>query len=209
LSILRIAQPISFSLVSVKLNHILHELNCETHYFSSRPWRAHVTVTPEASRIAVFSKGTCTGLNGWIPVGGQVDPSSVVGNKLVWKNSQKNNTKNKIFQTINRIIPYRRTFVAIFMCNSWYVPSRFTSRHHSIIIIIKFALLKTWNQHTVLICLCGKHLIKDMWEKFLFLGSVGEGLYSLFIFGSHDYNDTCVRAACNFESVYIFTKNDC
>jgi len=32
----------------------------------------------DASRIAVFSKGTCIGLNGWIPVGGQVDPSSNV-----------------------------------------------------------------------------------------------------------------------------------
>jgi len=32
--------------------------------FSNKPWWAHVTVTPEASRIAVFSKGTCIGLNG-------------------------------------------------------------------------------------------------------------------------------------------------
>ena len=32
--------------------------------FSSRPWCAHVTVTPEANRIAVFSSGTCMGLNG-------------------------------------------------------------------------------------------------------------------------------------------------
>ena len=157
-------------------------------------------------RIAVFSKGTCTRLNSWIPVGGQFDPSSVVGNNLVWKNSQKNNTKNKNSQTINRIIPYRRTFVTIFVCNPWYVPSRVTSRHRWIIIIIKFTLLKTWNQHTVLICLCGKHLINDMGKKFLFLGSVGEGLYRLFIFGSHGYNDTCVRAACNFGSVYIFAK---
>jgi hypothetical protein len=37
--------------------------------FSSRPWWAQVSVTPQASRIAVFIKGTCTGLNGWFPVG--------------------------------------------------------------------------------------------------------------------------------------------
>ena len=37
--------------------------------FSRRPWCAHVTVTPEAKRIAVFSNGTCIGLNGWIAVG--------------------------------------------------------------------------------------------------------------------------------------------
>ena len=31
-------------------------------------------------------------MNGWIPVGGQVDPSSTVGDNLVWKNAQKNDT---------------------------------------------------------------------------------------------------------------------
>jgi hypothetical protein len=53
--------------------------------FSSRPRGAHVNDTPDASRIALFSRGTCMGLNGWIPVGGQVDPtsSSVVGDGLV------------------------------------------------------------------------------------------------------------------------------
>ena len=34
-------------------------------------------VTPEASRIAIFSNGTCIGLNGWIPVGGKADPNSI------------------------------------------------------------------------------------------------------------------------------------
>jgi hypothetical protein len=32
--------------------------------FSNNPWCAHVTFTPEASKIAVFSKDTCMGLNG-------------------------------------------------------------------------------------------------------------------------------------------------
>jgi hypothetical protein len=44
---------------------------------------AHVTVTPDASRIAVFSRGICRGLNGKIPVGGYVDPSSKVSDKLL------------------------------------------------------------------------------------------------------------------------------
>jgi hypothetical protein len=70
---------------------------------------------PDASKIAVFSKGDCTGLNGWIPVSGQVDTSSVVGDNLVWKNAQKNNIKNKISETINRIILHRRPFVTIFV----------------------------------------------------------------------------------------------
>ena len=37
-------------------------------------------------------------------VGGQVDPSSIVGDSLVWKNGQKNDTKN-------RIISHRRPFI--------------------------------------------------------------------------------------------------
>jgi len=59
------------------------------------------------------------GLNGWIPVGGQVDPSSIVGDSLEWKNAQKNDTKNKTSETINRIIPHRKTFVTIFACSPW------------------------------------------------------------------------------------------
>jgi len=102
--------------------------------FSSRPWWDHVTVTPEASRIAVFSSGTCKGLNGWIPVGGQVDPSSIVGDRLEWKNAQKNDTKNRTSDTINRIIPHRSPVVTIFVCSPWYVPSRVTSRHHWIMV---------------------------------------------------------------------------
>jgi hypothetical protein len=32
--------------------------------FSNSLWCAHVMVTPEASKIAVFSSGICSGLNG-------------------------------------------------------------------------------------------------------------------------------------------------
>ena len=74
--------------------------------------------------------GTCIGLNGWIPVGSQVDPSSIVGDNLACKNAQKNDTKNNISDTINKIISHRNPFVTIFVCNPWYVPSRVTSRHH-------------------------------------------------------------------------------
>jgi hypothetical protein len=47
-------------------------------------------VTPDSSRTTVFSSGMCIELNGWIPVGGQMDPSSIVGDSLVRKNAQKN-----------------------------------------------------------------------------------------------------------------------
>ena len=50
-------------------------------------------------------------------MGGQVDPSSVVGDSLEWKNAQKNYMKNRISDTINRIIPHRRPIVTIFVCN--------------------------------------------------------------------------------------------
>jgi hypothetical protein len=77
--------------------------------FSSNPWCAHVTVTPDASRIAVFSSGICIGLKGESPVGGHVDPNSFVGDSLLWKNAQKNE--------MNRIIPHRSPLVTIFVCN--------------------------------------------------------------------------------------------
>lgn len=85
--------------------------------FSSRLWCAHVTVTPEASRMAVFRRGTCRGLNGWIPVGGHVDPNSIVGDSLLWKKAQKNDAKNRISDTMNKIIPHRSPFVTIFVCS--------------------------------------------------------------------------------------------
>jgi hypothetical protein len=59
-----------------------------------------------------------------------VDPSSIVGDRLEWKNAQKNDTKNRTSNTINKIIPHRSPVVTTFVCSPWYVPSRVTSRHH-------------------------------------------------------------------------------
>jgi hypothetical protein len=59
-----------------------------------------------------------------------VDPSSIVGDRLEWKNAQKNDTKNRTSDTINKIIPHRNPVVTTFVCSPWYVPSRVTSRHH-------------------------------------------------------------------------------
>ena len=47
-------------------------------------WWAQVTVTPEASSTAVFSRGTSKGSKGVIPAGGQQPPSSGVGARLEW-----------------------------------------------------------------------------------------------------------------------------
>jgi len=78
---------------------------------SSNLWWAHVTVTPEASRTAVLSKGTLNGFSGVIPVGGHAQPSSGVGDRLLWKNAQKNAKKNSTSDVINRIIPHRSPLV--------------------------------------------------------------------------------------------------
>ena len=43
------------------------------------------------------------------------DPSSVVGDSLLWKNARKNDTKNRISETINRIIPHRSPLVTIYV----------------------------------------------------------------------------------------------
>lgn len=47
-------------------------------------WWAQVTVTPEARRTAVLSKGTSKGSKVVMPVGGQQPPSSGVGARLEW-----------------------------------------------------------------------------------------------------------------------------
>lgn len=103
---------------------------------SIRPWWAHVTVTPEANKIAVFNKGTWNGLNGIIPIGGQEAPNSIAGDNLLWKKAQKKETKKKISETINKIIPHRNPKVTGWVCNPWKVPSREMSRHHWYIVRI-------------------------------------------------------------------------
>lgn len=44
-------------------------------------------------------------------MGGQVIPNSTVGDKLLWKNAQKNETKKNTSETINKIIPHRNPIV--------------------------------------------------------------------------------------------------
>jgi len=46
-------------------------------------WCAHVTVTPEANRTAVFRRGTLNGSRVVIPAGGQQHPNSGVGASLL------------------------------------------------------------------------------------------------------------------------------
>lgn len=100
---------------------------------SSKLWCAQVTVTPDANSTAVFSSGTLNGFSGLIPVGGHAQPSSGVGDRLLWKNAQKNAKKNRTSDVMNRIIPQRSPFVTYDVWCPMNVLSRITSRHHWII----------------------------------------------------------------------------
>lgn len=68
-------------------------------------WWAHVTVDPEDNKTIVFRRGTSRGLKGNSPIGGHVAPSSLEGARLLWKNAQKNDEKNKTSDKINNSIP--------------------------------------------------------------------------------------------------------
>jgi hypothetical protein len=93
-------------------------------------WWAHVTVTPDANRTAVFRSGILNGFSVLIPTGGHVHPNSGVGASLLWKNAQKKAKKKHTSDRINSSIPYRRPVVTYELWNPINVPSRDTSRHH-------------------------------------------------------------------------------
>ena len=82
-------------------------------------WWAHVTVAPEDRRIVVLSKGIWNGLKGWIPKGGQYIPTSIVGDRLLWKNAQKKEKKNNTSDRMNKIIPHRRPVTTTDVCKPW------------------------------------------------------------------------------------------
>jgi hypothetical protein len=94
-------------------------------------WCAHVTDTPDESRRMVFKRGILIGLNAVIDRGGHIWPSSTVGEILLWKNAQKNDTKKNTSDAMNRIIPVFSPFITI---SEWWpceVDSRWMSRHHA------------------------------------------------------------------------------
>ena len=68
-------------------------------------WCDQVTVAPERSKISVFKKGISQQLKGSIPFGGQIAPTSIVGERLEWKKAQKKAKKNITSETMNRNIP--------------------------------------------------------------------------------------------------------
>lgn len=111
--------------------------------FTNRAWWAHVTVIPDEIRIIVLRRGIWKGLNGWIPLGGQINPISIEGANLLWKNAQKKEIKKKTSEVINKIIPQRNPMETESECLPWKVPSRVISRHHWYIVIIVIKIPKS------------------------------------------------------------------
>jgi hypothetical protein len=104
-------------------------------FFSRNEWWDHVIEAPEDNRIKEFNRGIPIGLNVSIAIGGHTIPSSMFGEILLWKNAQKNLTKNMISDAINIIILYFNNFIVV---KEWFPSSedsRFTSRHHKNILV--------------------------------------------------------------------------
>ena len=87
-------------------------------------------MTPEARRIAVFSRGTSRGFRGLTPVGGHWPPSSGVGARLEWKKEKKNHRNKKASDVIKSIIKHSTRVWTVGVWWPWKVLSRTTSRHH-------------------------------------------------------------------------------
>lgn len=86
---------------------------------SIKAWWDQVILTPEDNKMIVFINGTPKGLNAWIPIGGQVAPSSTLGDKLLWKKAQKNEKKNITSEQINKSIPHRKPVSTMYVCKPW------------------------------------------------------------------------------------------
>jgi len=97
-------------------------------------WWAQVTVAPELNKTAVFNKGIPKGFKAWTPLGGHITPISTEGDKLLWKNAQKKEKKNKISETIKSINPIFNPLIVAIVWKPIKVLSLTTSFNHKNII---------------------------------------------------------------------------
>lgn len=123
--------------------------------FFIKLWWAHVIVTPELNKIAVFKRGIEKGLIIEIPTGGQIAPNSREGAKELWKKAQKKAKKKQTSEVINKIIPHRNPSKTLGPWKPCARDSIITFFHQKIItinIIIKPSKrrdrLELWNQFT-------------------------------------------------------------
>jgi hypothetical protein len=87
-------------------------------------------VIPDESKIIVLSIGKPQGSNVIIPLGGQLNPISEEGDKLPWKNAQKNEKKNIISEIINRHMPSLIPVCTLIVWNPSKVDSSIMSKNH-------------------------------------------------------------------------------
>ena len=106
-------------------------------------WWAHVTVAPELRRKKVLVKGIPEVWIVWIACGGHTPPKLKTGDKLEWKNAQKNAKKNIISDTMNRIMPNRKPRWTETVCWSSNVASLTISRHQ---VYITYSKMKKPNK---------------------------------------------------------------
>lgn len=105
-------------------------------------WCAQVTVQPDNKRIKVFKNGISHGSKTATPFGGQIEPISTAGAKLLWKKAQKNAKKNKISDIMNKITPYLNPCWTIPVWCPSKVDSLITSRHQTNIVVSNSKKLK-------------------------------------------------------------------
>jgi len=86
---------------------------------SIKAWCDQVTLTPDDNKIIVFIRGTLKGSKAVTPLGGQRQPNSTLGDKLLWKKAQKKDMKNITSETIKSIMPHRKPVSTIKVCNPW------------------------------------------------------------------------------------------
>jgi len=113
-----------------KIIVILKDILALLKFFFSISWCDQVILTPDERSKIVFKRGILIGLKEITASGGQFCPNSIDGEILLWKKAQKKDTKNKISDTIKRIIPVFRPFATRKAWFPWDEPSRWMSRHH-------------------------------------------------------------------------------
>lgn len=107
-----------------------------------REWWDHVRDAPDLIKMMVLRSGTFIGLKGSIVIGGHMDPSSMEGLILEWKNDQKKLKKNIISERIKRIIPILIPFITGLRWKPSFSDSWIVFFHHEKDVIKRVILIK-------------------------------------------------------------------
>lgn len=85
----------------------------------------------------MFNKGNSRGFIDSAPIGGQTVPTSVLGDRALWKNAQNIAKKKSASETMNSPTPKFNPFCTARVWWPWYVPSAIISLNHKLILITK------------------------------------------------------------------------